>query len=251
MDNLDIETKLRLMRLPVMADKFNEQMEDPQYSELSFRERFTMIVDAEYDSRINHTVERYIKNAHFYDSTASIEDINYSPERKLDKGLIEELSTNHYVKKGLNIILIGASGCGKTWLSCAFGVKACRDKYTVLYIRLPELFSKFEEARITGKYRDYIKRLGKYDLIILDEFLLTSTTETERNDLLELMEVRCNRKSTIFCSQYSFEGWHARLGNGPVADAILDRIINSSYSIFLQGKSMREEYSKVRTEKSK
>ena len=109
-----------------------------------------------------------------------------------------------------------------------------------------ELFSKFEEKRIQGKYNEYLKRVGKYDLLIIDEFLLKPTNESERSDLLELMEIRCNKKSTIFCSQYSFDGWHQLLDGGPIADAILDRIINSSYLITLHGKSLREEYSRIK-----
>ena len=112
-----------------------------------------------------------------------------------------------------------------------------------------KLFSKFEEMRIQGKYNEYLKKLGKYDLMILDEFLLKSTSESERSDLLELMEIRCNKKSTIFCSQYSFDGWHQLLNGGPIADAILDRIINSSYLITLHGKSLRETYSKLKNKK--
>lgn len=245
MENISIKEKLKQMRLPVMAEKYELMKDDPAYADLSFEERFAILVDSEFDSRSNHTIEKYIKQAHFYDSSANITDINYLPERKLDKGLIEELATNEYISRGLNIILVGASGCGKTWISNAFGVNACMGKKRVLYIRLPELFSKFEEMRIQGKYRNYLKALGKYDLVILDEFLLTRTTEEERNDLFELMELRCNKKSTIFCSQYAYEGWHDKLGNGPVADGILDRIINSSYSIKLFGKSMREEYSRI------
>ena len=111
---------------------------------------------------------------------------------------------------------------------------------------MPELFSKFEEKRIQGKYNEYLKRLGKYDLLIIDEFLLKPTNESEKSDLLELMEIRCNKKSTIFCSQYSFDGWHQLLDGGPIADAILDRIINSSYLITLHGKSLREEYSRIK-----
>ena len=164
----------------------------------------------------------------------------------LIQGLIEELGTNEYIRSHLNIILIGASGCGKTWLSCAFGINACQARIKTKYIRLPELFSEFEAKKIQGQFRQYLKQLQKYDLLILDEFLLVAASPTERNDLLELMESRTNRRSTIFCSQWTPEGWHERLGAGPVADAILDRIVNSSYTIQLQGNSMREEYSKLK-----
>lgn len=249
MDKSELIEKLKKMRLPVIAEQYELQSASPEYSQLSFDERFSELIDMEYDSRVNHTIERFIKNAHFYDSTASMESINYNPDRKLDRSQMEELSTNNYINNGLNVIFVGASGCGKTWLSNALGVHACRDRKTVLYIRLPELFSKFEEMRIQGKYNEYLKKLGKYDLMILDEFLLKSTSESERSDLLELMEIRCNKKSTIFCSQYSFDGWHQLLNGGPIADAILDRIINSSYLITLHGKSLRETYSKLKDKK--
>ena len=168
MDNRDIISKLRLMKLPVMAELFEEQLKNTSYAEKSFEERFGQLIDAEYESRVNHTISRLIHHAHFADSTACIEDINYYPERKLDKGQIQSLATNEYIKRGLSIIMIGASGSGKTWLGCAFGVNACRDRYTVQYIRMPELFSRFEEARITGNYRAYIKKLSKIDLLIID-----------------------------------------------------------------------------------
>lgn len=246
LDNEKTIKRLKEMLLPVMAEAFKEQAETTNYTKYSFEERFTYIVNKEYDSRVNHTIERNIKNAKFYDSTANLNDVNYKPDRNLDKGLIESLRTNDYIRNGLNIILIGASGSGKTWLSCAFGTNACLSKMKARYIRMPELFSEFEAKRIQGNYRQYLNQLFKYDLLIIDEFLLSRTNETERNDLLELMEKRTNKKSTIFCSQWSPEGWHEKLGNGPVADAILDRIFNSSYEIFLEGKSLREEYSKLK-----
>ena len=156
------------------------------------------------------------------------------------------MRTNEFITSHLNVIIIGASGSGKTWLSCAFGINACQNKYRVKYFRLPELFSEFEAQKIQGKCRQYLSALQKYDLLILDEFLLTSTTTGERENLLELIESRTNRKSTIFCSQWTPSGWHEKLGGGAVADAILDRIINSSYKIELHGKSLREEYSKLK-----
>ncbi|MBQ9046831.1 MAG: IS21-like element helper ATPase IstB [Solobacterium sp.] len=242
----EIEYKLKQMRLPRMREEYKRQRNDPDFQHMSFDERFGQMVSLEYDARINSTIETLIRKAEFYDSTANLADVNYKPERKLDQGLIEELGTNEYIRSHLNIILIGASGCGKTWLSCAFGINACQARIKTKYIRLPELFSEFEAKKIQGQFRQYLKQLQKYDLLILDEFLLVAASPTERNDLLELMESRTNRRSTIFCSQWTPEGWHERLGAGPVADAILDRIVNSSYTIQLQGNSMREEYSKLK-----
>lgn len=238
--------KLRKMRLSKFAEEYQKQKGNPDYQNMSFDDRLTLLVDMEYDSRINNTIERNIKNANFYDSTACLEQINYKPERKIDKSLIEELSTNRYIEEGLNVVVAGAAGSGKTWISNALGVHACRSRKRVKYIRLPDLLMDLETARIQGTYRKMIKQLGKLDLLILDEFLLTSVNETEVNNILEIMELRCNKKSTILCSQWTPEGWYQKLGGGPVADAILDRIINSSYRILLEGSSMREEYSKLK-----
>lgn len=244
--NQIIYEKLREMRLPVMAEEYKAQSEDTDISNLTFEQRLESMVSKEYDARINHTIERYIHSANFYDSNANLQEINYKPDREIDKGLINELGTNEYIQQGLNIIIIGASGSGKTWLSNAFGVNACLQRYRVQYVRLPDLFIQIEEARIQGRYRKYMKKLSKIDLLILDEFLLTPPNDTERNDLFELIQARTNKKSIIFCSQWAPEGWLGKLGNGPLADAILDRVRNSSYTILLKGRSLREDYSKIK-----
>lgn len=221
-------------------------IENPSIQNMTFEERFESMVIKEYDSRINHTVERHIKNARFYDSNANLQDINYKPDREINRGLIEELSTNEYIQQKLNIILIGASGSGKTWISNAFEVNACMERYRVQYTRLPDLFQEIEEAKIQGHYKKYMKKLSKVDLLILDEFLLTTISECERNDLFEVIQSRTDKKSTIYCSQWAPEGWLGKLGDGPLADAILDRIRNSSYTILLKGRFLREDYSKIK-----
>ena len=244
--NQEVYEKLREMRLPVMAEEYKNQNESVDTQSMTFDERFESMVFKEYDSRINHTVERYIKTARFYDSTANLQDVNYKPDREINREMVEELSTNEYIQQGLNIIIIGASGSGKTWLSNAFGVNACMERYRVKYIRLPDLFQEIEQSRIQGKYQRYMNNLFKMDLLILDEFLLTTTNDTERNDLFEIIQMRTDKKSTIFCSQWAPEGWLGKLGNGPLADAILDRVRNSSYTILLKGRSLREDYSKIK-----
>ena len=244
--NQEVYEKLREMRLPVMAEEYKNQNESVDTQNMTFDERFESMVFKEYDSRINHTVERYIKTARFYDSTANLQDVNYKPDREINREMVEELSTNEYIQQGLNIIIIGASGSGKTWLSNAFGVNACMERYRVKYIRLPDLFQEIEQSRIQGKYQRYMNNLFKMDLLILDEFLLTTTNDTERNDLFEIIQMRTDKKSTIFCSQWAPEGWLGKLGNGPLADAILDRVRNSSYTILLKGRSLREDYSKIK-----
>lgn len=165
----------------------------------------------------------------------------------MNRDLLESLSDNEYIRQALNVILIGATGSGKTYIANALGVNACRAGYRTKYIRLPELFSEFEVARIQGKYHLMMKQYRKYSLLILDEFLLLPTNDTEQRDLLELMESRCGSTSTILCSQFLPEGWHERLGGSAVADSILDRVIPSAYTMTIDGDlSMRKRKRKIK-----
>jgi DNA replication protein DnaC len=158
------------------------------------------------------------------------------------------LASNEYLCQELNIILIGATGCGKTYISNALGVNACQTGYRTRYIHLPELFAEFEAARIQEKYQALMKQYQKITLMILDEFLLIPLSDTEQRDLLELMKYRCGHSLTIFCPQFSIKGWHERLGRGALAalaDSILDRIVPSAYTMVVQGDvSMRRRHSK-------
>lgn len=235
--------KLIQMRFTVFAESYRKQTEDPSFDDLSFHERISLLVDAEFDSRHNHKILRLLQNANPASRQAQMENIEYFTDRKLNKGLLSELSTNTYLRQHHNITLTGATGTGKTFIACALGTKACRDHYTVRYIRLPELFADFELARIQNTYKKMMKQYKNVDLVILDEFLLVTTSKTEQRDLLKLMEARCGKGSIVFCTQYSAEGWHLKLGSGALADSILDRIIPSSYKITIEGKeSMRQRH---------
>ena len=237
---------MRYMKLPAMADEYEKQLNNTKWQNSSFDDRLYYLLNIENDSRINHTIAKNIKNAKLTISQADFKDLNKDPDRKLQLELIESLKDNSYVDSGLSIIIIGATGTGKSWLANAFANKACQEKCKVRYYRLTELLSDLEAARIQNRYRQAIVKISRYDLLIIDDFLLTETNTVERNDILEILESRVTHKSTIFASQFSPEGWHNKLGKGPVADAILDRITNSSYTIFLQGKSLRETYSKIK-----
>lgn len=234
--------KLKAMRLPAFSEAYQKQVENEiEYQSLSFHERLALLVDVEYDSRHNNNIKRLIKNARFANSSAFLGNIEYLPDRHLNRDLLESLADNEYIRQSLNVILIGATGCGKTYISNALGVNACQSGYKAKYIRLPELFGEFEAARIQGKYQQLMKQYQKYALMILDEFLLVPGSDTEQRDLLELMEYRCGHSSTIICSQFTPEGWHERLGGGALADSILDRIIPSAYTMVIGGDvSMRQ-----------
>jgi DNA replication protein DnaC len=234
--------KLKAMRLPAFAETYQKQVENEiEFQSLTFHERLALLVDTEYDSRHNNHIRRLIHNANFPISTAFLRNIEYLPDRHLNRDLLESLADNEYIRQGLNVILIGATGSGKTYISSALGVNACHSGYKTKYIRLPDLFQEIESARIQGKYRLLMKQYQKYQLLILDEFLLISTSESEQRDLFELMELRSRSTSNIICSQFVPEGWHDRLGGGAVADSILDRIIPSAYTMIIKGDvSMRQ-----------
>lgn len=248
MINEETKRKLCELRLYGMAEAMESQLLDKSYNEMSFNDRFNLIVDVEYARQKSARLDRLIKSANFNNRQAAIEDIEYHADRRLDKNLILKLKTGTYLEEYHNIIFMGASGNGKTWLSNAFGIEACRQGYKVRYIRLPELLDELTIAKneADGSFRKIMNRYKKVNLLILDEWLLTPLTLEQSTYVLELVECRLQVASTIFCSQFSPEGWHEKLGNPQIADAILDRIIHDSYSILLDGQvSMRERHGLV------
>jgi len=241
MINQATTTKLREMHLSAMAEAFQDQVKDPAHNELSFEERFGMLVDAEWTSRKHNRLQKLIKQACLKFSNASIPDIEYHEDRKLDRSQILKLASCSYIHENHNVIIMGASGNGKSWLACALGIAACQHYYPVKYTRLPELLDEFAIARGIGTFKRVIKQYKSVRLLILDEWLLTPLAGQEAHDLLEIIEARHHFASTIFCSQFKPGGWHEKIGQDTLADAILDRIIHDSYQIYIDGKvSMRE-----------
>lgn len=233
--------KLNEMRMTTMAKAFKEQMTDQNISSLPFEDRFGLLVDQEWTSRKNNHLRRIIKQAKFAESAACIEDIEYHADRNLDQTQIARLSTCNYITEKHNILLLGATGSGKTYLACALGMAAARNFLQVRYVRLPELLAELAIARGNGTYRKVIQQYKKPTLLILDEWLLYPLKETEARDLLEIAEARYKKASTIFCSQFDVPGWREKIGDPILADAICDRIVHDSYSIVIDCKeSMRK-----------
>ncbi|KJF25389.1 ATPase AAA [Clostridium aceticum] len=234
-------SKLHEMRLTAMADSFREQLQSSSFQELNFEERFGLMVDIEWSRRKSNKLIKLIKKADFRYSNACVEDIEYHSDRKLDKGQIARLATCNYIQEKHNIIILGASGNGKSYIGCALGVAACRNYYTVKYVRLPDLLDELTIARGEGIFKKVMKQYKSVSLLILDEWLLVPLKGVEARDLLEIIEARHQNGSTIFCSQFAPGGWHEKIGEDTLADAILDRICHDSYTIHIDGKvSMRE-----------
>jgi len=234
-------SKLNEMRLGVMASAFRQQLDDKALSELSFEERFGLLVDTEWTNRKNNRLARLIRNADFACPGASLEDVEYHADRKLDKAFITRLGSCNYIGEFRNIIILGATGSGKTYLASAFGMTACRNFFSVRYVRLPDLLGELSIARAEGTYRKAIKQYKQVKLLILDEWLLYPLKESEARDLLEIAEGRYKKGSTIFCSQFDVGGWHQKIGEPTLADAICDRIVHDSYTIIINGNdSMRK-----------
>lgn len=231
--------KLRHMKLQGMANSFGEQLQDPAMRDMSFEDRFGLLVDAEYAKRRNSQLQKLITGATFKVNSACMEDIEYHPDRNLNRELMTKLSTCTYIDEHRNVIVAGPTGAGKTFIGCALGNAACRKFLRVKYVRLPELLVDFSIARGEGTFRKVMNQYRKVDLLILDEWLLVPMDANTALDLLEIVEARHESTSTIFISQCAPAGWHSMIGEGRIADAIVDRILHNSYEIVISGDSMR------------
>ena len=246
MTNQSTIDKLIEMRLSSMADAFRIQMNDSTMKEVPFEDRFGMLVDVEYTNRKNNRLKRL----ELEQPDASIAAIDYQSGRKLNKALISRLATCEYISEYRNIFITGATGSGKTYMACAFGMEACKHYYTVKYVRLPDLLLDLQAARDAGTFTNVLKKYTKPVLLIIDEWLLLKLTESEARNLFELIHKRRKKSSTIFCSQFRESEWYQQIcsGESTLADAIMDRISYDSYKINIESidpskdLSMREVY---------
>jgi len=231
--------KLAEMRLPAMGAEFRRQMELPAMSGLPFEERFGLMVEAEWLNRYNSRIDRLLKAAKLRCPSANLENIDFSPERHLDRALVARLSDMSWLTESRNLFITGASGVGKTWIASAFGNAACRMGKRVALYRVTRLLDHLRAARADGTWGKLLANLKKPDLLILDDFGLDRLDATQCRDLLEIVEDRYGSGSVLITAQLPVAEWHGVFEDATVADATLDRLVHNAYRIDLRGPSRR------------
>lgn len=232
---------LRSLRLFGMLKALEDQMNMNNLTDFSFEDRLGLLVESELLLRGNKQLQSRLKTAKLRLS-ACVEDLDLKAGRGLDKTAMMSLSNCDWLRLHRNILITGPTGSGKTFVSCAVAQKACREGYTVAYERASKLFHDLALAKADGRYLKLLANIAKKDLLLIDDFALAPLTDEQRRDLLEILEDRYNRKSTIVVSQIPSDHWHEIIGDPTIADAILDRLVHNAHKLHLKTKiSKRKE----------
>lgn len=234
--------KLERLRFMGMTKALREQLQNPEVERLSFLERLGLLVDREVTDREDRRLKSRLRRAGLRQQ-ACLEDIDYRAGRGLDKPLMRHLATCDWVRRHHNVVITGPTGVGKSFIACALAHKACLEGFGALYGRLSRLLEDLEVARGDGRYLKLLKQFSKVDVLVLDDWGLARLTALQQRDVLELLEDRHQRRSTIATSQLPLSSWHEAMANPTLADAILDRLIHNAHRIDLKGESMRKQLS--------
>ena len=232
--------RLHEMKLKGMAQALEEQRGIPDMQDLSFDDRLALLLERESTTRADRRLKRLLQLARLR-LQASVEDVDFRVRRGLDKSVFLRLGACDWIRQNQVVLIVGATGTGKTYLSCALGLAACRQGLRVRYMRLPRLFNDLGIARADGSYNKLLVSLSRVDLLILDDWGLAPMADKERRDLLEIVEDRYGRRATLVASQLPVEHWHELIGDPTFGDAILDRILHQAHRITLKGTSMRKK----------
>jgi len=241
---MPIQELTQQLKLSAFFTAFIEQETQPAYSDLPFEKRIQMLLEAEVLDRDNRKLQRLLRQSRLHEKGASISEINFSPDRNLDKSVVLDLAGGNYLKYFRNIILTGPTGVGKSYIGQAYANKAMSMGYSALYLRVPRLMQHLQGIRGDEEYLKYLAKLKRIDLLMLDDFGVSPLKAAEARDLLEIVEDRVNQSSLIVTSQLAIKDWHGYLHNATIADAILDRIVHNAYKIEVSGPSQRKENAK-------
>jgi len=231
--------KLHRLRLPAFREGLREQAGNPQYAGLSFEERLALLVDRECLRRQNRSLQRRLRTADF-PVPAVMADVDLSPHRGLDRTMVLELAQGQWVESHRNILLLGPTGSGKTYLACALGEASCVLGYTVRYRRTSRLLASLVKARSDGHYLSVLRDLARVDVLILDDWMRDTIPVEQAQELLEILDDRFNQTSTIVSGQVPVEDWYHRIPDSTLAEAILDRLVHNAYRLALTGESQRK-----------
>jgi DNA replication protein DnaC len=230
--------KLHALRLGAMADALRDQAGQPLITELPFEERLALLVDLQYSAVQNAALVQRLKRAGMRQS-ACIENLDLRTPRNLDRGIMATLAGGQWIRQHLNVLVIGPAGIGKSWISCALGNSAARDGVSVVYKRLSRLLDDLAVARLHGRQARALTTLARTRVLILDDWLMIKLTAEQRRDLMEVIDDRHGRASTVIATQLPVDCWHDMIGDPTYADAILDRLVHNAYRLELTGKTMR------------
>jgi DNA replication protein DnaC len=232
-------TQLRTLKLEGMAHAFEEQLTLPASQSLPFEDRFALLVEREAAYRDSHRLTRLLAKARLKYAQACLEDLDTRASRGLDARLLASLAHGEWVERAHTILIVGPTGVGKTWLACALAQRACRMGRSALYARLPRLLEELRIARGDGSHKRRLIALAKLDVLVLDDWALQPLEPHGRDDLLELIDDRAERRATVLTAQLPVEHWHGWIGEPTIADAILDRLLHHAHRLTLKGESLR------------